>query len=415
MKKYVFSFFVGVIVSLWVVSMPCVTEAAAGGKPIRIGMIADKTGVLAAYGYSHEKVLRAAVARINREGGIAGRPVKLFVEDTESKASVATLKFRKLVDTYNVDFIIDSNSSGIAIACCPIARELKTPYFPCAGATEISTTKGNRYVFQSPTCVREECKGAAKFAVNHIGKKWVTVVVNYSWGISNEKEFKKYVEKNGGKVLKSIRVPMKTSDFLPYLKGKIPKDAQAVFFANFGSDFLSFIRDLYAVRPDIKKLGAVYVLSGHDPKKLGKPAEGLYCITPYPTTLKGLNTKYNRIYRKLIGVDDNGVEISTGKRFVLAYDWAVWEAMNALKAAIEKSGWKDRKDTPKVIKALEGMKFKESVDFPQGDMMIRAKDHLTLTGLYVEQIVHGALKVVARIPAKDVVFPPEVNRMKESF
>ncbi len=389
--------------------------AAAAGSPIKIGMIADKTGVLAAYGYSHEKVLKAAVKKINKDGGIAGRPVKLYVEDTESKASVATLKYRKLVDTYGVDFIIDSNSSGIAIACCPIAKELKTPYFPCAGATEISTTKGNRYVFQSPTCVREECKGAAKFAVNHIGKKWVTVVVNYSWGISNENEFKKYVTKNGGVVLKSIRVPMKTSDFLPYLKGKIPKEAEAVFFANFGSDFLSFIRDLYAIRPDIKKLGAVYVLSGHDPKKLGKPAEGLYCITPYPTALKGLDTKANRMYRKLIGVDANGVEIGTGKRFVLAYDWAVWESMFALKHAIEKSGWKSRKDTPKVIKALEGMKFKESVEFPQGDMWIRAKDHLTITGLYVEQIDHGKLKVVAKIPAKDVEFKPVVDRTKEPF
>ncbi len=396
-------------------SMIGAATVRAGKAPIKIGMIADKTGVLAAYGYSHEKVLRAAVAKINKDGGIAGHPVKLFVEDTESKASIATLKFRKLVDTYGVDFIIDSNSSGIAIACCPIAKELKTPYFPCAGATEISTTKGNRYVFQSPTCVREECKGAAKFAVKHIGKKWVTVVVNYSWGISNEKEFKKYVAKNGGKVLKSIRVPLKTSDFLPYLKGKIPKEAEAVFFANFGSDFLSFIRDLYAVRPDIKKLGAVYVLSGHDPKKLGKPAEGLYCITPYPTTLRGHDTKANRTYRKLIGVDENGVEIGTGKRFVLAYDWAVWEPLFALKAAIEESGWKGRKDTPKVIKTLEGMRCKESIGFPQGSMTIRAKDHLTITGLYVEQVVNGALKVVARIPAKDAAFTPEVDRTKEPF
>ncbi len=396
-------------------AIPGTQVNAAGENPIKIGMIADKTGVLAAYGYSHEKVLRAAVAKINKEGGIAGRPVKLIVEDTESKASVATLKFRKLVNTYGVDFIFDSNSSGIAIACCPIARELKTVYFPCAGATEISTTKGNRYVFQSPTCVREECKGAAKYAVEHIGKKWVTVVVNYSWGISNEKEFKKYVTKNGGKVLKSIRVPMMTSDFLPYLKGKIPKEADAVFFANFGSDFLSFIRDLYAIRPHIKKLGAVYVLSGHDPKKLGKPAEGLYCITPYPTTLAGLNTKANRIYRKIIGVDKNGVEIGTGKRFVLAYDWAVWEPLFALKRAIEKTGWKSRKDTPKVIKALEGMKCKESVEFPQGNMRIRAKDHLTITGLYVEQVYHGTLRVVARIPAKEVEFTPEVDRTKEPF
>ena len=141
---------------------------AIAKEPIKIGMLADKTGGLAAYGYSHEKVLKAAVKKINEEGGIVGRPVRLYVEDTESKPSVGALKFRKLVETHGVDFVIDSNSSGIAIACAPVAKELKTPYFPSAGATEISGEKGNRYVFQPCTYVSEECKGAASFAVQNL-------------------------------------------------------------------------------------------------------------------------------------------------------------------------------------------------------------------------------------------------------
>ncbi|MEA3359433.1 MAG: ABC transporter substrate-binding protein [Thermodesulfobacteriota bacterium] len=388
----------------------------AGEKePIKIGMIADKTGGLAAYGYSHEKVLKAAIEKINKEGGIMGRLVKLYVEDTESKPSVASLKFRKLVETYGVNFVLDSNSSGIAIACAAVAKELKTPYFPCAGATEISGTKGNRYVFQPCTCVRQECKGAAKFAVKNIGKKWVTVVVNYSWGWSNEKEFKKYVTENGGKVLKSIRVPLGTGDWLAYLAGKIPKDADAVYFANFGSDFLSFVRDLHVVRPGIKKLGAVYVISAQDPKKLGEAGEGLYCIAPYPTRLAGLETEFNKTYRNLIGVNDDGIEKKTGKRFVLAYDWAVWESMFMLKKGIEVSKWQSKNDTPKLIKALEGMTFKESVDFPQGSGYIRKEDHLSIVGFYIEQIRNGKLEVVSRIPAEDVIYVPDVDHSKEKF
>ncbi|HPU30815.1 MAG TPA: ABC transporter substrate-binding protein [Syntrophorhabdaceae bacterium] len=383
--------------------------------PIKIGVIADKTGGLAAYGYSHEKVIKAAVERINKAGGITGRQVEVYVEDTESKPSVGALKFRKLIETYGVDFVFDSNSSGIAVACAPIAKELKVPYFPSASVSEISGEKGNRYVFQSCTSVRAEAKGAAKFAIKHIGKKWVTVVVNYAWGWSNEQDFTKYITEDGGKVLASIRVPLGASDWLPYLKGKIPKEADAVFFANFGSDFLSFIRDLHAVRPDIKKLGAVYALSAQDIKKLGAAAEGLYCITPYPTMLEGLNTKNNKVFRDLIGVDTEGKELGTGTRLVLAYNWAMWQAVNALKAGIEKSGWQKKEDTPKLIKALEGMEFKESVDFPQGDMRIRAEDHMTIAGLYVEQVVKGTLKVVGKIPAADTVYPPQVDFTKESF
>ncbi|MBS1238270.1 MAG: amino acid/amide transporter substrate-binding protein family [Deltaproteobacteria bacterium] len=385
-----------------------------GKEPIKIGMIADSTGGLAAYGYSHERVLRAAIKKINGEGGISGRPIELYVEDTESKPPVGALKFRKLVESNGVSFVIDSNSSGVAIACAPIAKELKTPYFPCAGATEISGENGNRYVFQPCTNVRQEAKGVAKFAAEKIGKKWVTVVVNYAWGWSNEKEFIQFIKEAGGEVLTSIRVPLGTGDWLPYLAGKIPKEAEAVYFANFGSDFLSFIRDLHAVRPDIKKLGAVYAISAQDTQKLGEAAEGLYCIAPYPTRYEGLKTDFNKAYRDMINVDPEGVEVGTGKRFVLAYNWAVWESMFLLKAGIEKSG-KGNKDTPRLIETLEGMTFKQGIEFPQGEGYVRKEDHLSQVGLYIEQIRKGVIEVVARIPPEAVVYTPEKNHSKEAF
>jgi len=383
--------------------------------PIKIGVVADKTGGLAAYGYSHEKTIRAAFAKINKDGGIAGRPVELYVEDTESKPSVGALKFRKLVETYGVDFVLDSNSSGVAVACAPVAKELKVIYMPSADASELWGDKGNRYVFPACSSVSQETKAAARYAVKNIGKKWVTVVANYAWGWSNEEEFTRFIKQDGGTVLASIRVPLGTSDWLPYLKGKIPKEAEAVYFANFGSDFLSFIRDLYAVRPDIKKLGAVYALSAQDIKKLGPAAEGTYCMTPYPTMLEGLNTKSNKAYRELINVDAEGREIGTGVRFVLAFNWAMWEAPFELKAAIEKSGWQGKLDTPKLIQTLEGMSFKEGVEFPRGDLKIRAEDHLPSVGMYVERIVNGDLKVVSHVPAADVMYPPLVNYQKEGF
>ena len=415
MKKSVFiilAVVVGLVAGLLTMQPVALSQSK---EPIKIGMIADSTGGLAAYGYSHERVLRAAIKKINGDGGIGGRPIELYVEDTESKPPVGALKFRKLVESNGVSFVIDSNSSGVAIACAPIAKELKTPYFPCAGATEISGENGNRYVFQPCTNVRQEAKGVAKFAVEKIGKKWVTVVVNYAWGWSNEKEFTDFIKQAGGEVLTSIRVPLGTGDWLPYLAGKIPKEAEAIYFANFGSDFLSFIRDLHAVRPDIKKLGAVYAISAQDTEKLGEAAEGLYCIAPYPTRYEGLKTDFNKAYRDMINVDPEGIEMGTGKRFVLAYNWADWESMFLLKAGIEKSAWKSNKDTPKLIETLEGMAFKQGVEFPQGEGYVRKEDHLSQVGLYIEQIRKGVIEVVARIPPEAVVYTPEKDHSKEAF
>src|SRR5512136_2710014 len=100
MKKYAFVLFLGVVLFLAVYVIQNGAMAQAKKEPIKIGILADLTGGHAAYGYSHEKVMKAAVEKANKEGGAAGRPFQLFVEDTESKPSVGALKFRKLVETY---------------------------------------------------------------------------------------------------------------------------------------------------------------------------------------------------------------------------------------------------------------------------------------------------------------------------
>src|SRR4030042_7120451 len=132
MKKYVIVLLIIIVAFvIWISTSERRAVGQAKKEPIKIGILVEKTGGLAAYGYSHEKVMVAAVAKVNKEGGIAGRPVELFVEDSESKPPVGALKFRKLVETNRVDFVFNSNSSGVAVACAPIAKELKTPYFPC--------------------------------------------------------------------------------------------------------------------------------------------------------------------------------------------------------------------------------------------------------------------------------------------
>ncbi len=409
-------FFVLLLIGLPYISVgPSTPAFAQSAEPIKIGMLGNITGSLAAYGYSHQKVAKAAIAKINKEGGIAGRQVELYVEDDETKPSVGALKFRKLVETNGVSFVLNSNHSGVNIACAPIAKELKTLYFPCGSSAELSGKKGNRYVFHAVTNVRGNAKGATKWAATNLGKKWATIVVDYAWGQSNEEEFKRYIPEFGGVVLASIRVPLQTSNWLPYLKGKIPAEVEAVYFAAFGSDFLCFIRDLHSVRPDVKKLGAVYSFGGQDPRQLGPPGEGTYCLTPYPAPLGGLNTPHNKKYREIIGVDEEGRELGTGKEFVLGYNWAVWESIFALKVAIEKSGWKKRDDGPALIRALEGMNLKESLDFPQGDKYYRPEDHALVTGIYVEQIASQKIIVASKIPKEDTLYTPEVDRTKEPF
>jgi branched-chain amino acid transport system substrate-binding protein len=355
------------------------------------------------------------VKRINDAGGVAGQALQLLVEDTESNASVATLKARKMIESDGADFLVGSNTSAVVLAVAPVARELKTVYFPTAGGALLTEPgKGNRYVFDFNTDVKQETRGVAAFVTRDLDvKDWVTVVVDYAWGWDQERYFKEAVEARGGKVHKQVRVPLGSSTWLRYLHGNIPKEARGVYFANFGTDFLAFIRDLHTLRPDLVKVGGNYVLSGQEIEKLGAPGDGVYVVTGYPQEAKELDSEHDRAYRQAIGMDDQGREVGTGRRLVPSYQWATWEALHAIKAVVEESGWTGKADTPKFIQALERKRFARSAAHPEGDKQFRDRDHLSLKGAWIEQVQGGRLRVVKRIPAEDMVYPPMVNYQEQ--
>ena len=73
-------------------SLPGWTAFAQSGSdaPIRLGFQVHRTGIGAAYGRWYERTSQAAVKYINDNGGIAGRPVELVIEDdgTDPKRGV---------------------------------------------------------------------------------------------------------------------------------------------------------------------------------------------------------------------------------------------------------------------------------------------------------------------------------------
>lgn len=382
-------------------------------ESIKIGHLADLSGALALYGYSHDKVLKAAIEVINERGGINGYPVEYIVEDTATKQNEALIKLRRLIEYHKVDFIIGSQHSGINIASNPIIKEYKIIHFPVGEATSITAEKGNRYVFRINNNVREQVRAGVEWVIENLGKKWVTVVVDYAWGHSNEEEFKRYAEGLGAKVIKSLRVPLGTQDFLPYLKG-IPSEAEAVFYAFFGTDFINFIKTLYNLRPDLERYAPICAIEGIDPIELGEAIEGSWFLTWFPRRLEGLNTHYNREFRRRVGVDEEGRDKS-GKLLTISHSWALWEIMFALKEAIEKVDWSGPSDTPELIRALEGMKMRESFEHPQGDKFIRAEDHQAFMRHWIEKVEDGKLKVVKSIPLDTSVYEPTVDYTSQAL
>jgi branched-chain amino acid transport system substrate-binding protein len=80
--------------------------------------------------------------------------------------------------------------------------------------------------------------------------------------------------------------------------------------------------------------------------------------------------------------------------------------MNALRIGMERSKFQSRKDTMKLIEALEGLELKESDDFPQGDKVIRKEDHQAFIREFIFDIKDGKHRIVETVPKEKTIFPP---------
>src|SRR6202051_1362511 len=77
--------------------------ANAAEGPIKVGIATDLTGPIGSAGNADAHVAKMVIKEINDSGGLLGRPLELFIEDTASNESVAVGNVRKLIQRDKVD------------------------------------------------------------------------------------------------------------------------------------------------------------------------------------------------------------------------------------------------------------------------------------------------------------------------
>src|SRR5882672_10201933 len=74
-------------------------------RPARVGLITDQTGALSFMGIANVNVAKMVIDDINARGGLLGRPIELFIEDSATDDSAAEAAAANLVD-HDVDVVV---------------------------------------------------------------------------------------------------------------------------------------------------------------------------------------------------------------------------------------------------------------------------------------------------------------------
>ncbi len=187
----------------------------AQDNTFKIGLILPMTGQQASTGRQVEAGVRLYMAQ--NGDMVAGKKVELIVKDDTSQPDVTKRLAQELVVNDMVNVLAGFGITPSALATAPIATQSRTPEIVMAAATS-SITEASPYIVRSSFTLPQVSVVLADWAPKHGIKTVDTLVSDYGPGIDAEKYFRERLIANGGKVTESLRVPLRSPDFAPFLQ-----------------------------------------------------------------------------------------------------------------------------------------------------------------------------------------------------
>ncbi|MCS7172087.1 MAG: ABC transporter substrate-binding protein [Armatimonadetes bacterium] len=395
---------------------PYAYAGTAGQPPLRVGLQAHRTGIGAVYGKWYERTARAAVRLINAQGGIAGRPVQLVVEDdgTDPRRGIEVVE--KLALQHRVDFIFGTLFSNVVVACAPRAAELKIPYLVVSEGYHVPSGKLNRWTFQPGiTDVRSQVTAVAPWIVKNLGRRIAMIFPDYAFGYDHRDFFGAAARRLGAELVALVPIPPTETSFTKYFP-RIPRNVDVIYHVMVGPAVLTFVREMgeYFGRRRPQLFGFIDSLEGVD---LGSPGleflEGTYFWEALPRYAGQYNTPWERRFREAVGVDANGAS-KTDPRDVSTYShmFGVWETLFVVKEIVERSGYRTRtlRDYRAFVETLEATeRFEEGLGHPQGPKRFVGQIHQAFGQQFISRVEGRRLRVVHRTRIEESLYPPEAD------
>jgi len=189
--------------------------AQAQGNTFKIGLVLPMTGQQATTGRQIEAAARLYMAQ--NGDTVAGKKVELIIKDDTSLPDVTKRLAQELVVNDKVNVLAGFGITPSAMATAPIATQSKTPMVVMAAATS-SITEASPYIVRTSFTLPQVSVAMGDWAPKNGIKSVVTLVTDYGPGNDAEKFFKERFQLNGGKVIDSLRVPLRNPDFAPFLQ-----------------------------------------------------------------------------------------------------------------------------------------------------------------------------------------------------
>lgn len=356
--------------SVAALSTPVIARAA--GSPIVIGEI-NSYSTFPSFTLPYRNAMQMAVAEINSQGGVLGRPLKLITKDDGAKPQNAIRAATELVRSDRVDLLAGGFLSNVGLALSSFAQHAGKLYVASEPlANSLVWKDGNATCFRLSPSIYMLVAMLIDDAAKLPAKRWATIAPNYAYGTSAVDTFKQLLQAKRPDVtfvaaewptLDAIDAPATVSA----LSAAKP---DAIFNATFASDLVAFVRQGNTTGL-FKNRDVLSLLTGEpeylDP--LGADTPEGWIVTGYPAGAYTApdNAKFVDLYKN---------------HFHAEPDWGAvigYTLIHSIAAGITRSGGTS---TAAMEKGFAGASFPT----PFGTCQYRSLDHQSTLGGFVGKL-----------------------------
>ena len=362
------------VVMLALIFNPSVGESA---EPIKMLSLDPLSGVMKDIGDRYHLGIKFAVEELNATGGILGRPIKMFLDDSQLKPDVAARKVSRYVAEEQVQFIMTGTGTHVAKAMAQVAEKEKIIMINYGAAGDELTGKDfTPYHFRIALSTGQQSGALAAYFAGTPYKKYYIICQDYAFGHDVAEAFKKGMNKfkPGWQLVGEDYHPIGAKDLGPYISKVIASGAEVLITGNWGSDIQVLLKQGAGLGLKAK-IGNYFLSDPVHLQAVGDAAVGHITAEIYMLTEDTPQNKafIDRWTKRKMDPDHPYPAFLIGKSY---------QAFMFMIEAIKKAKSTKAED---VIKAWEGMSYDGLV----GRMSMRACDHQVVTPISVAEILPG--------------------------
>ena len=262
-----------------------VPSRAQSKEPIPIGTLCPLTGAGGAYGPDMQKAIVSVAERINKGGGIHGRPIQLFHEDSQTNPEAAVRAARKLIDVNKVVALMSTFASAVTLAVKPLAVESKVFYISVSGADAVTEGNHGGYIARTQPNTKLQGQVYAKWVVSR--KEWKRVALmtlQTPFAVPFGDNFTATVKSAGLTVTDSLIYEDKKASYRSEITRVLATNPELIMLLGYTPDSVVMAKELFRAAYKGAVLGPAFAINAKFVEGAGaEVAEGVWAIDPAPS------------------------------------------------------------------------------------------------------------------------------------